>query len=323
MKNEVVIIGAANVDINGFSTEPVNINDSNPGTIEYCPGGVGRNIAENLARLGTGVKLISVIGGDPGAKIITAADCGGLDLRHSLFLKDGVSSTYLALMDSNGEMRMALSDMSILEKMTKEHLERKAGIIAKTEIIVLDAGLTEDIMAFVMERFPGKTIFLDPVSARKAVKAKSILGGFHTIKMSRMEAECLSGTVINRKNPGGKAFLQSLEKAGERFISAGVRRVFITLGKDGIYYRDRDRSFFTPIRYVKPVNTSGGGDAFMAGVLYGSLNGFCAEKTVSFAAAMAALTVQSRTTVSREMCKELVEKTMRPLAEKTTEEKQT
>ena len=48
-KSAVTCVGGANIDVQGFSNAPVNMRDSNPGVIRLCPGGVGRNIAENLA----------------------------------------------------------------------------------------------------------------------------------------------------------------------------------------------------------------------------------------------------------------------------------
>ncbi|WP_248899657.1 PfkB family carbohydrate kinase, partial [Escherichia coli] len=51
-KDYVVIIGSANIDVAGYSHESLNYADSNPGKIKFTPGGVGRNIAQNLALLG-------------------------------------------------------------------------------------------------------------------------------------------------------------------------------------------------------------------------------------------------------------------------------
>ena len=47
----VVIIGSANMDVAGYSHVSLNYADSNPGKIKYTPGGVGRNIAQNIALL--------------------------------------------------------------------------------------------------------------------------------------------------------------------------------------------------------------------------------------------------------------------------------
>ncbi len=48
-KDYIVIIGSANIDVAGYSHHPLNYADSNPGKIKFTPGGVGRNIAHNLA----------------------------------------------------------------------------------------------------------------------------------------------------------------------------------------------------------------------------------------------------------------------------------
>lgn len=304
------------MDINGFSRDPLNMFDSNPGRVEYCPGGVGRNIAENLLRLGAEVRFIGVIGDDPGGELIRNSSARiGLNIEHSLFVRSTgqATSVYIALMDSNGEMKLALADMDILEQMTTKHLESKAGIIRESAIVLLDTNLPERIINFTVDRYGGGPLFfLDPVSARKAPKAASRIGFFDTLKMGRAEASILSGIEIPAANAPGKAVTaemrEKLNDAANRLISKGVRRVFITLGKEGVYAACAGKSFFCPVRYVPPLNTSGGGDAFMAGIVYGTLRGWDEEATVSFSLAMARITVQSKSTVSPEMCLELVEK---------------
>jgi pseudouridine kinase len=305
----VTVIGGANMDINGFSRDPLNMEDSNPGRVEYCPGGVGRNIAENLHRLGAEVRFISVIGDDPGGELIRASSARmGLNIGQSLFLNSAqaVTSVYIALMDSNGEMKLALSDMGILEQMTAEHLESKAAIIEESAVVVLDANLSPEIIRFITDRFSGSgpLFFLDAVSAKKAPGAASRIASFDTIKMGRMEASALTGITLS----GNVPLCEKLEEKAIWFINRGVRRVFITLGKEGVFTACADKSFFSPIHYVQPVNSTGGGDAFMAGIVYGTLQDWDEERTVSFSAAMARITVKSKSAVSQEMCLELVQK---------------
>ena len=311
MNGPVTVIGGANMDINGFSRDPLNMFDSNPGRVEYCPGGVGRNIAENLHRLGAEVRFIGVMGDDPGGELIRNSSIRmGLNIEHSLFVKSegNVTSVYIALMDSNGEMKLALADMEILEQMTAEHLESKAGIIKESAIVVLDTNLPERIINFIVDRFGGGPLFfLDPVSARKASKAGSRIGSFDTIKLGCMEASILSGIEIPKKvNDPGPRSVTILEEAASRLIDKGARRVFITLGKEGVFAASAGKSFFSPVQYAPPLNTSGGGDAFMAGIVYGTLQGWDDETIVSFSLAMARITVQSKSTVSPEMNLDLV-----------------
>ena len=309
------------MDINGFSREPLNEADSNPGRVEYCPGGVGRNIAENLLRLGVNVRFIGVIGEDPGGELLKNSSARiGLNIEHSFFPSCGQTSVYIALMDSNGEMKLALSDMDIMEQMTTEHLESKAGIIEGSAIVLLDTNLPEKIIDFILDRFgrrdsdsdvPGPLFFLDPVSARKAPRAASQIGSFDTLKLGRMEASVLSGVKIPGAGESGSGpDTGKLQEASEWFIRKGVRRVFITLGKEGVYTASAGKSFFSPVRYIQPLNTSGGGDAFMAGTVYGTLQGWDDETTVSFSMAMARITVQSKFTVSPDIRAELIKKEM-------------
>ncbi|MCL2834493.1 MAG: carbohydrate kinase family protein [Treponema sp.] len=311
----VTVIGGANVDINCFSKNPIIMADSNPGKIEYCPGGVGRNIAENLTRLMISVHFIGVFGDDPGGELIKKSCTSiGLDIKHSMFVSgpENVTSVYAALTDSDGTMRAAIADMDIMELMTTEHLESKADIIKESSIILLDTNLPYNIIDFLLERFGGSgstPFYLDAVSAKKAARAAFRIGSFDTIKLGRMEAAVISGVdpAKIQKNPN---------EAASRLIDKGVRRVFITLGKDGTYYADRMNSFFIPVQYSRPVNTSGAGDAFMAGIVFGTLQGWDEITIIKYSIAMAQITLQSRSAVNPAMCRELADKYAAKLAGK-------
>ena len=299
------------MDINGFSRAPLNLEDSNPGSVEYCPGGVGRNIAENLHRLGVKVRFIGVIGDDPGGEFIKNSSIRlGLNIEHSLFLKNSgpVTSVYIALMDNNGELKIGLADMDIMEQMTIEYLESKASIIGESDIVVMDTNLPESIFRKWCQSPFLSPFFLDGVSARKVSKAAKHIGHFDTLKLGRMEASVLSGVEIPERN--SPVFMERLEEAAGNLLKRGVHRVFITLGKDGVFTAAGNRVFYRPVQYITPVNTSGGGDAFMAGIVYGTLNNWDDDKIVSFSLAMARITVQSKQTVSSEIGPEFAEKIM-------------
>ena len=122
----IAVVGGVNIDIGGRSDAPLVAGDSNPGRIRSSLGGVGRNIAHNLALLGAKVKLITALGADDGAKRIEASCADlGIDLTDSLYVPDGATSTYLFLADSNGDMALAMNDMAIYEHLTPAFLETK------------------------------------------------------------------------------------------------------------------------------------------------------------------------------------------------------
>lgn len=288
----VTVIGAANVDILGFSTDKLIYADSNPGRVKICSGGVGRNIAENLTRLEVSTKLITTLGDDMyGKSLLDECKRVGIDMNHCLIRKGELSSTYLALMDNNGEMALGLSDMSTLDKMPEEFIKRKTSIIKRSKIILLDTGLPQNLIEYILANFKDNLIFLDPVSVGKAKKVKRLIGGFHTLKLNKIESEFLSD--MRTRDP------QDLEKVSRYFIDKGVERVFITLGKEGVYYRDGDYANCFKPNAVNVLNATGAGDAFMAGVIYCSLNGKEIDYTAKFSSAMSKLTLQSLDTVSQ------------------------
>ena len=92
----VVVIGAANIDIGGTPYKPLIPGDSNPGVINMSYGGVGRNIAHNLARLGTDVLLVTAAGDDVlGREMLLKCEKAGMDTSLSLVVPGASSSVYL------------------------------------------------------------------------------------------------------------------------------------------------------------------------------------------------------------------------------------
>ncbi|KAE9837854.1 pseudouridine kinase, partial [Escherichia coli] len=113
-KDYIVIIGSANIDVAGYSHHPLNYADSNPGKIKFTPGGVGRNIAHNLALLGKNAWLLSAVGGDfYGQSLLAQTNQSGVYVDKCLIVPGENTSSYLSLLDNTGEMLVAINDMSI------------------------------------------------------------------------------------------------------------------------------------------------------------------------------------------------------------------
>lgn len=287
----VVIIGAAMIDLYGKSFDPILNNESNPGQVSIHPGGVSRNISENLARLGIKVDLITSICDDPFGKIIkNSCDELGIDLTHSYFLENEVSTIYMAILDHEGEMQMALSDTGALDKMPMEHIIKKEGAINRGEVIVMDASLPKEIMRYVVNNHKDKKIIIDPVSIGKAHKLVDFIGMFHTVKCNKNEAEFLSQTKISDHD--------SLVTATQVLLDQGVEQVFITLGADGVFYRNKKDMGYQETLVTSLVNVTGAGDAFTAGVAYCTLSNMDIKKTAHFATAMSSFSLESMRAVN-------------------------
>lgn len=302
----VCIIGSANIDILGFSSHALISEDSNPGHIQICLGGVGRNIAENLARLKIDVKLITNIGDDVyGKHLKDQCQLMGIDMSYAHVMSGFRSSIYMAIMSERGKMNLALSDMTTLDELPENVLQQNAMLIKRSRLIVVDTGLPKRILEYICANFNDHDLYLDPVSVGKAEHVKHLLSSFHTIKMNRLECEYLSDIKINE--------FTDLIKASEVFINKGVRRVFITLGEEGVFAREGEKTYQFKASAIKIVNETGAGDAFMAGIVYSSLQHANLEDCCEFSSAMAQLALASEDTVNSNMSLENVQRVLQEI----------
>ncbi len=295
----IALIGAANIDIQGFSTDKIIARDSNPGKIKFCPGGVSRNIAENLSRLGVKTELLSAIGGDSNGKhIIESCKACGIGIDNAFIFPDERSSVYLAIMDNSNDMAMALSDMAISDSISKELLESRYGILEKAAAIVFDTCLSTGVMDYILTTFRDKPVYVDPVSIGKSKALQPVLAKVHTLKMNRLEAEFLSNMELSTE--------KEIETALEWFLALGIKRIFITLGSEGVYYSNEQISGKFKPEKADIKNATGAGDAFMAGIVYGTLKGYNSEKIARFASGVSLAALAGESTVNPEMDLEFI-----------------
>ncbi|MGO1370517.1 MAG: carbohydrate kinase [Senegalia sp. (in: firmicutes)] len=303
---EIIIIGGSNIDIQGFSKDKLIRNDSNPGDVELSVGGVARNIAENLSLLGEKINLISALGDDIyGKKILNELRNSNIVTDNILISKKHPTSTYLSILDSDGDMDIAISAMDIFNEINSNYISEKSGIINMAKCIVIDTNLSKDTIDYIVNNFNDKDIFIDTVSTTKALKIKDIIGKFHTIKPNKYEAEILSGIKIKEK--------KDLEKAAEFFLDKGVKNIVITLGKDGVFYKNENVSGHIKSPKINIINATGAGDSFIAALIHGHLNDFPIEKSVVFSIATSIITMRSHDTVSKNISKDNINKIIKEM----------
>lgn len=285
-----VVLGGANMDICGKALGELRSGDSNPGRVHTAAGGVARNIAENLARLGSDTRLVTAVGNDPyGQRLIEVSQQAGINMRHTLVL-DGLStSCYLSLHDSSGEMGCAINDMGILASLTPQRLTALDGQMSAASALVLDTNLATPTLAWLFDRYGHLPLFVDTVSVAKVEKIRPWLPAIHTLKPNRLEAESLCGITIRGPQDG--------PAVAEWFHRAGVRRLFLSLGEQGIFYSDGEHQEHLSILPCPVINVTGGGDAFMGGLVHAWLQDYSLKYTARFALACSALAVGCEDTV--------------------------
>ena len=292
---EITIVGGINIDIEGSPFEKLKYQDSNPGRINLAFGGVGRNITENAARLGGDVAMVSVIGDDQMGQAAKAELEGlGVDTSCIRTLKGRNSAMYLSILDDRNDMELAICDMDIIDAITPAVLEEHRDFISGSKILALDGNLSEELIRCSVDMFKDIPIFFDPVSSAKAVKAKHCLGGFDSMKPNIMEAEILTGVTINGD--------EDVRRAADRLLEKGLKRVFITLNKDGVYYRDeKSEGFIRPADDLNIISATGAGDSFSATILLGSVKGRETEEIARMGMAAASIAMESSRAVNENM----------------------
>ena len=292
------VVGGVNIDIGGTARAPLVMGDSNPGAVRFSLGGVGRNIAHNLSLLGVDVRLLTALGEDLWADRIEGS-CAllGIDLTGSLIVPGSSTSTYLYLAGPEGDMALAVSDMDIYERLTPAALEPKLPWLRDAQVLVLDANLPAETIAWLCGRVT-VPIFADAVSAAKAGRLRGVLGKLHALKPNRLEAELLSGVAIHDE--------RSLFRAADALLETGLKRVFISLGADGVLAADADTRLRLPTARGEHVNTTGCGDAFLAALVWSQLRGLDLKDSARAGVAAAGIAMSDTETVSPRMSAQAV-----------------
>ncbi len=288
-----VVVGGVNIDICGKSNVPLVAQDSNPGSVSISLGGVGRNIAHNLSLMGTDVRMLTAYGDDMhGQKVAASCSELGIDVSHALRLSGESTSTYLYITDEAGEMALAVSDMSICNRITPSYLASNLPLLQNAQVIVCDTNIPTESLIYLAENCT-VPIFCDPVSTIKAEKIRPILGRLHTLKPNRLEAELLSGIPIHCK--------ADVETAAKVLLDTGLRRVFISLGVDGCYGATHTEQAWMPNFSTNIVNSTGCGDAFMAALVWAYLEGTDLKGTMSAGLAAASIAIETQETINPSM----------------------
>lgn len=259
---DVVVIGGCNFDIKAKSTEANKLGTSNPGTVITSAGGVARNIAHNLARLGAKVSLITAVGRDAmGDSVLETTRAAGVDV--SRVLRTAASTgTYIAILDRNGELITAMNDMKAVEHLTPEIIQANAEVIASAHLVVADCNLPL-VSLFAIAEIARDKLLIEPVSVPKSQKLFKLLEAgpvaYATPNFDQIEA--LAGT-------------REIERAIAFLHIKGLRNAIIHAGPEGAFCSDGGEIAHVEAMPAGPVvDVTGAGDGAVAGLVYGLLQG--------------------------------------------------
>jgi pseudouridine kinase len=288
MSNHVLVVGATLWDTKGKPKEGLEPGTSNPAHISHTRGGTARNVAENLGRFGADVLLVYA-----GRQLVAQTADAGVNVDHVLVASGYNTGSYIAILDEDGSLSVALDDVSVMDTITGSYLYRNRRLFRDARMVVIDGSLERGAMetAVRLAKRYGLPLCADPSSTRLAHKLCAHLAELNLVVPNEVEAAALSGAEFTGYDPD-----VSLEIA-LRLMRKGVSTVIVTLSDFGLVYATSDETGYIPARYSGMVDSTGTGDAVTSAVIFGMINDLPTIEAIRLGAAAASLTLQSGDTV--------------------------
>jgi pseudouridine kinase len=251
----IVCIGGLNIDRKLRLLAHSLHASSNPCEAHETPGGVVRNVAENLARLGLPVALVAAVGDDAGGRmLLEQAAQVGIDTRAVIRLRRHVSDSYTAVLAPDGSLELGLAAMPLVESLNPWALQASKALRATAALVVADGNLPTDAWPLLLAeaREGGAPLVCVAVSEAKMARLPESLAGLHLLILNAGELATVA--------PEPAAAFAALH-------ARGVARVLVSHGADGLLFSEPGAA---PRRWAAPqvhvVDVTGAGDALSAGV---------------------------------------------------------
>ena len=294
----IFVIGGANLDIYAkVDKDTVVLYDSNPAHVSFSYGGVARNIVENIANMHAEPYFVSIFGKDAmGQGMYNDLKNKGVKLDYSIVDEKRPTSSYLAILNAD-DMYVACSDMTLIENMKVEQLEKLKDVIQEDDYVVFDANLSVNIINYICVGLKGIKIF-DAISTTKVTKINDLLDRIDVVKLNKLEAEALSQKKIEKESDI-KDIAISLSNRGlkKTLISWGSKLFVLVNGRVTKYEHFGLRE--------NPVNVTGAGDSLIGNYVYAKSIGLSEDDAVAFGLSAAILTVDVMCAV-RKLTKDMV-----------------
>lgn len=298
LQSKVIVIGAAIIDLIAKPQEKLLLETSNPATCRESDGGVGRNIAETLGRLGSAPLFYSAVGDDNAGRSMIdrlKSECGVLEPNKTVSLVPGYNTArYLAILDHGGELKVACADVMVVNHICKFPDDDTLG---EAKYLVLDANLPLHLLQKLASCAAklGTAVVFEPTCVPKAKETVSILSHVSYAFPNIVELEAMVDT--------HSRFIKIEDQMTlvlERMHPSAATLV-VTAGKEGVYVASREGTaepnivFYSVERVVAAENTTGAGDTFVGAFLHAMVKGCKLEDAVKFSMKAAELSVQHST----------------------------
>ena len=324
----VLVVGGAVLDTKVRTAAAPVLGTSNPGTASATVGGVGRNIAENLARLGRPTVLVAAVGDDPaGDTVIQRTSAAGVECRHVVHSPHS-TGTYTAVLDDGGDLHIAVADMRATDELGVADLAVVPTLLAGADALVVDANLDATVIRWLLSaaQDAGVRSVVEPVSVAKATAAAPVFDGsvrVHTVTPNVDELAALVGHPV-------AGTVGAIRAAADLLHARGVEHVWVRRGTRGsllsVAGAARDgspdagsRAVLVAAPEVEVADVTGAGDSMTAGYVNALLDGADVVEAARYGQVLAALTCASADTVRADLTAALVAAHLTPTQPPTEE----
>ncbi|MHA6250818.1 carbohydrate kinase [Oceanobacillus sp. CAU 1775] len=303
---QVICIGGANVDRKFYLKDSIQMETSNPIRSEQSAGGVARNIAENIGRLGLDTTLLTAAGKDPDWTFIEEVSAPYMNLDQvNQFLNESTGS-YTAVIDDAGDLVVALADMDVFEKISSEYMMSKVNLLTQAKMIIADLNCPKETLEqlVIYAKHHQVPLAFITVSTPKMKHMPENLESLSWLITNVDETEAFfKGTIATEED---------WKTAVQDWLDMGIENVIITNGSEGAMVGNNEEGIHhvPAVKADKVIDVTGAGDAFSSAVLFSWLNNKRLTEIAHIGAVHAAKTIASPYTVRQDLSATQLQKDM-------------
>ncbi len=287
----IVVIGAVFVDVKGYPEANFIPTGRNAGRVERVHGGVGRNVAEDIANCELRPTFVSLVdeSGD-GADVIRKLQNHKVNTDYIWKTRDGMG-TWLAVFDNDGDVAASISKRPDLMPIADILEEKGDEIFRKADSVVIEIDMDKEIVKRTLHLAQkyGKKVYAVVANMSIALERRDFLQSMDCFVCNQQEAGILFYEDYSEKTPEEMVSILS-----KKVRAARIPSMIVTMGSVGaVYATMAGESGYCPARRVKVKDTTGAGDSFCAGVAIGLTYGKNLQESCEIGSMLAASVIVS------------------------------
>ena len=289
----ITIIGGIFMDVKAWPQQAMRWGDSNAGNIRFSAGGVARNIAENIGRLGLPIQLFGAVGADlMGQQLLHDTALAGVDTAHIMRSDAHATGCSMIQLDQKGELLCCTTDMGATALIDEIFIEKKWKDMQASRLIIADTELEARVLQLLVRKVnqAGIPLLIEPVSGEKSARVASLQGEVAFFTPNEVEFDAFEKAQQAQPNP------------------TRIQHLLKTCGAQGVWWQPHGLpGRQLPVREVSITDATGAGDAFAAGFASAIFLQKEMQAAITFGQKLAALTLQSPLAVSEAITPELLQ----------------